>query len=173
MISRRAFSALLLCLVMPTLFAAKPESKGADPDTILKELYKAHDAEKGPFADRNNRALAERYFTKELAGLIVKDAVESQGEVGAYGFDPMYAAQDPQAKNFKIGPVQWGGIKKRADDEGDEGFALVAVTFKSEGKHRELRFGFEQQDDKTWRISEIHYPDGTSLLQILRDAYPG
>jgi hypothetical protein len=47
------------------------------------------------------------------------------------------------------------------------------VTFKSEGKHRELRFGFEQQDDKTWRISEIHYPDGTSLLQILRDAYPG
>ena len=29
-----------------------------------------------------------------------------------------------------------------------------------------------QQPDKTWRISEIHYPENTSLLQILRAAYP-
>jgi hypothetical protein len=99
--------------------------------------------------------------------------LKSDGEVGAYEFDPMYGSQDPQVKNFKTGAVQWGGIKKRDDDEGDDGFALVAVTFKDGGKNREMRFGFELQPDKTWRISEIHYPDGNSLLQILREAYPG
>ena len=153
--------------------AAKPDSKGPDPDVMLKELYAKHAAEKGPFFDRKNRKVAEQYFTKELAALIVKDAVKSDGEIGAYEFDPMYGSQDPQVKNFKIGPVQWGGIKKRDDDEGDDGFALVAVTFKDGGKQQEMRFGFELQTDKTWRISEIHYPDGNSLLQILREAYPG
>lgn len=154
-------------------FAAKPDSSGPDPDTIVKDLYKAHDAQKGPFFDRGSRKLVGQYFTDELTVLIVKDAKEANGEVGAYEFDPLYASQDPQVKNFKIGATQWGGLKKHADDEGDPTFALVTVTFKDGSKQRELRFGFEQQADKTWRISEIHYPDGTSLLQILRQAYPG
>ena len=162
---------LALLLATPAAFAAKPESSGPDPDVILKNLYKAHDAQKGPFFDRENLKLAEQYFTKELAGLIVKDAVESQGEVGAYGMDPLYDSQDPEVKNFKIGEVQWGGIKKGEDDEGDEGFALVNVTFTDSGKKRQIRFGFEQQRDKTWRISEIHYSEG-SLLEMLRTTYP-
>ena len=103
----------------------------------------------------------------------MKDATATDGEVGAYEFDPLYASQDPQVKNFKIGPVQWGGIGKRVDDPGHDSFARVAVTFKDNGEARELRFESERQPDKTWRISEIHYPDGTSLLQILRKAYPG
>ena len=169
----KRFAAAFIALLIagPTGFAAKPESSGPDPDVILKNLYKAHDAQKGPFFDRENRKLAEQYFTKELAGLIVKEAVESKGEVGAYEMDPLYESQDPQVKNFKIGEVQWDGIKKRANDEGDEGFALVNVTFSDSGQKREIRFGFEQQPDKTWRISEIHYSDG-SLLQMLRAAYP-
>jgi hypothetical protein len=171
MIFRLALSAVILLLAVQSLMAAKPESKGPEPDALLRQLYKVHDAQEGPFFDRENRTLAEQYFTTELAGLIVKDAVESQGEVGAYEMDPLYESQDPEVKNFKIGGVQWGGIKKRADDEPDEGFALVAVTFTERGKKREIRFGFEQQADKTWRISEIHYSD-SSLLQILRSAYP-
>ena len=169
--TRFALAVIAFFIATPAGFAAKPQSSGPDPDVIVRNLYKAHDAQKGPFFDRENRKLAEQYFTKELAGLIVKDAVESQGEVGAYGTDPLYDSQDPQVKNFKIGEVQWGGIKKRADDEGDEGFALVNVTFTDSGKKREIRFGFEQQPEKTWRISEIHYSEG-SLLQMLRDAYP-
>ena len=151
--------------------AAKPESP--DPDAILKNLYKVHDTQKGPFFERKNRALLEKYFTKELATLIVKGAIAADGEVGAYEFDPLYASQDPQVKNFKIGQVQWVGSTKRADDPAHDGFARVTVTFKDSGEARELRFEFEQQPDKTWRISEIHYPDSTSLLQILRKAYPG
>ena len=169
--TRLVSAVIALFIAAPDSFAQKPESSGPDPDVILKNLYKAHDAQKGPFFDRENRKLAEQYFTKELAGLIVKDAVESQGEVGAYGMDPLYDSQDPQVKNFKIGAVQWGGIKKREDDEGDEGFALVNVTFTDNGKKREIRYGFEQQADKTWRISEIHYSEG-SLLEMLRTTYP-
>lgn len=172
MIIRYAVVSTLLVTATLTTFAGKPESNGPDPDALLKSLYKTHEAHKGPFFDRKNHQLAEQYFTKELAALIVKDAVKSDGEVGAYDFDPLYGSQDPQLKTFKIGEVQWGGIQKGADKSGNEGAALVTVTYKEDGKRREIRFAFEQQPDKNWRISEIHYPDGTSLLQILHTAYP-
>lgn len=171
MLIRHPFSAILFLLAVHTVGAGNPETTGPDPAAILKQLYKAHDAEEGLFFDRENRSLAEQYFTAELAGLIVKDAVASKGEVGAYEIDPLYESQDPQVKNFKIGALQWGGIKKGSDDDGDESFALVNVTFTDNGKKRAIRFGFEQQTDKSWRISDIHYSEG-SLLEMLRSAYP-
>ena len=172
MIIRHALVGILLALATLTALAGKPESKGPAPDAILRELYQAHDAQKGPFFDRKNRNLAEKYFTTELAALIVKDAAKSDDEIGAIDFDPLYDSQDPQVKNFKIGAVQWGGTRKRAGDPGDNASAHVIVTFKSNGEARELRFVFKQQPDKTWRISDIRYPDNTSLLHILRAAYP-
>jgi hypothetical protein len=107
---------------------AEAVTKGPDPDAILRDLYKTHDAQKGPFFDRKNRNLVERYFTKELAALIVKDAGKSNDEIGAYDFDPLYASQDPQVKNFKIGAVQRGGISKRAGDHGDDASAFIIPT---------------------------------------------
>jgi hypothetical protein len=172
MIIRQAFVGILLALATLTALAGKPESKGPDPDAILRELYKVHDAQKGPFFDRKNRNLAERYFTKELAALIVKDAAKSDDDVGAIDFDPLYDSQDPQVKNFKIGAVQWGGTGKHPGEPGNDAVAHVIVTFKDNGDARELRFAFKQQPDKTWRISDIHYPENTSLLKILRAAYP-
>jgi hypothetical protein len=100
-------------------------------------------------------------------------AFQIRDSFGAYEFDPLFASQDLQVKNFKIAEVQWGGTRKDTDGPSRDGVARVAVTFKDNGEARELRFEFEQRPDKTWRISEIHYPDGTSLLQILRKAYPG
>lgn len=172
MIIRQASVGILLALATLTALAGKPESKGPEPDAILRELYQAHDAQKGPFVDRKNRNLAEKYFTKELAALIVKDAAKSDDEIGAVDFDPLYDSQDPQVQNFKIGAVQWSDIKKRAGDPGNDAVANVNVTFKDNGQARELRFVFKPQPDKTWRISDIRYPENTSLLQILRAAYP-
>jgi hypothetical protein len=172
MITRYAFVGILLAIATLTTFAGKLESSGPDPDAMLKSLYKAHEGHKGPFFDRKNQQLAEQYFTKKLAALIVKDAVKSEGEVGAYDFDPLYGSQDPEVKSFKVGEVHWGGTQKGADNPGDDGVSFVTVTYKEDGKRREMRFAFEQQPDKTWRISEIYYPDGTSLLRILRGAYP-
>lgn len=169
---RLSVIAMLLLAALASFAAAKPESAGPDPDVILRNLYKEHDAQKGPFSDRKNHKLLGQYFTKELADLIARDASASNDEVGAIEFDPLYASQDPQAKDFKIGQVQWGNIQKRGDDSRNKDVTGVAVTFNEYGKGRKLRFEFEQQLDKTWRISEIHYPDGSSLLQLLRQAYP-
>ena len=174
---RMNLRSLVLCVTFTialslTAAAEKPHSSGPDPDAILRDLYKAHDAQKGPFFDRKNHKLLEKYLTKELATLLQKDASVSEGEVGAIEFDPLYASQDPQVTNFRIGRVRWGDIQKRGDNVPDKGFALVTVSFKENGKPRELQFRFEQEPDKTWRISDIHYPDGSSLLQLLRQAYP-
>ncbi len=115
---RQAFVGILLALATLTAFAGKPESKGTDPDAILRQLYKLHDAHKGPFFDGRNRSLAERYFTKELAALMVKDASRPDDEIGSIDFDPLYDSQDPQVKNFKIGAVQWGAIGKHISRSG-------------------------------------------------------
>ena len=37
------------------------------PDTIVKDLYKQHDAQKSPFFQTKNRALVDKYFDKNLA----------------------------------------------------------------------------------------------------------
>ena len=168
---RHAFFALVLVAATLTIFA-KPESKGPAPDAILKNLYKAHDASKGPFAERQNRAVLDRYFTKELADLIQMDAVQADGEVGAYEFDPLYESQAPEAEDFKVGKVYWGGILKHAGDEPEDGLAIVEVTFKERGKSRSIPFRFQQEPDKTWKIADISYSDGRTLAGLIRDAYP-
>ena len=163
--------ALALLATITFSFAAKPESTGPDPDAILKNLYKAHAAQKGPFDNKENLKVLQQYFTKELAALIRKDAIESKGEVGAYGFDPLYDSQDPEIKNFKIGEVHWGGILKRKDDEPEDGLAVVVVTFTDNGKPRTIPFRFEQQTDKSWKIADINYAGGNSLAELIREAY--
>lgn len=169
---RRALLALLLVVATSTSFA-KPESKGPDPDAILRNLYKAHDANKGPFADKQNRAELNRYFTKELADLILMDAVQADGEVGAYEFDPLYESQAPEVEEFKVGKVYWGGIVKHEGDEPEDGLAVVEVTFKERGQSRSIPFRFQQEPDETWRIADINYSDGRTLAGLIRDAYTG
>ena len=165
---RPVVATLLLFATALISFAAKPASIGPDPDAILKDLYKAHDAQKGPFFDKENRTVLEEYFTSELAGLIVKDAVAAQGEVGALEFDPLYESQDPQITNFKVGEVKWGGIPKHKGDEAEEGLAVVEVTFKDSGKARRIGFRFAQNAQKAWKIADINYSDGRSIVGILR-----
>ncbi len=165
---RHAFAATAFLAAAAFSFAAKPESAGPDPDAILRSLYKAHDAQEGPFFNKENRKLLNQYFTRELAGLIMKDAKESGGEVGALEFDPLYESQDPQVTNFKVGKVSWGGILKRGDDEPEEGLAVVDVTFKDSGKTRRIGFRFHQTAKKTWKIADINYSDGRTIVGILR-----
>ena len=165
---RHASAAALLFVTALISFAAKPVSTGPDPDAILKSLYKAHDAEKGPFFDKENRIVLEQYFTKELASLIKKDAVAAQGEVGAIEFDPLYESQDPRIKKFKVGEVHWGGILKHEGDDPEDGLAVVEVTFENSGSPQSIVFRFQQNLQKAWKISDINYSDGRSIVGILR-----
>ena len=140
--------------------ATPPAQNTATPDAIVKELYKQHDAKKSPFFQSKDRAAVDKYFTKSLADLIWKDAVSSEGEVGALGADPLYDAQDTEISNLKI----------QADQvDGDQ--ALVLVTFKNFGKAKTLVYNVEREEG-TWKISNIT-GDNYNLLDTLQAAAQG
>lgn len=123
------------------------------PDQLVKNLYEAHKADASPFFQTQNRALVDKYFTKNLADLIWQDAVGANGEDGAIDFDPLYGSQDPQISDFTIMETGWGGDKKF----GPEDEAVVQVTFKDSGKERMISYQFKQSEDKSWKIYDIHY----------------
>ena len=139
------------------------------PDKLVRNLYEAHKTGAGPFFQTKSRALVDKYFTKYLADLIWKDAVNSKGEVGAVDFDPLYGSQDPQISDFTIMETGWGGDSKFGPD--DE--AVVQVTFKDSGKERMVSFQFKQGRDKNWKISDVHYRSGgdqVKLVEVLTGA---
>jgi hypothetical protein len=139
------------------------------PDKVVRNLYATQRAGAGPFFQTKDRALVDKYFTKDLADLIWQDAVSSKGEVGAVDFDPLYGSQDPQITNFTIMETGWGGDSKFGGD--DE--AVVQVTFKDSGKERMVSFQFKQGKDKSWRIYDVHYRsdgDQVKLVEVLTKA---
>ncbi|HVG33307.1 MAG TPA: DUF3828 domain-containing protein [Pyrinomonadaceae bacterium] len=139
------------------------------PDFIVKSLYEAQKADKGPFFQTKNRAIVDKYFTKELADLIWKDAVNANGEVGAIDFDPLYGSQDPRITKFTIMKTGWGGDSRFGSDDQ----AVVQVTFKDSGKERMVSFQFKQGRDKNWKIYDVHYRgdgDEVRLAKVLTNA---
>lgn len=121
-------------------------------DALVKDLYKQHDAQKSPFFQTKNRALVDKYFDKNLADLIWKDANESEGEVGAISFDPLYNAQDTDIKNFSVGQPKINGDK-----------ANVAASFENYKEKQTVIFTLTRQNS-AWKISDINYGNGNTLL---------
>ncbi|MEZ5426984.1 MAG: DUF3828 domain-containing protein [Pyrinomonadaceae bacterium] len=122
------------------------------PEELVETLYQQHDSENSPFFQDKNRALVDKFFTRSTADIIWKDAIDSKGEIGALGADPLYDAQDTDIKNFKIAP---GG-----DVEGDK--ATVTVTFENFGQKKTIKFLLIKENDR-WKISDIDYGEYTLL----------
>ena len=159
----------MLFLALSLVGFAQSKTKEIAPNVIVKNLYAAQKAGSGPFFQTKNRAIVDKYFRKDLADLIWKDAVAAKGEVGAIDFDPLYGSQDPQISNFIIMETGWGGDSKYGPD--DE--AVVQVTFKDSGKERMVSFQFKQGKDKQWKIYDVHYrsADGqVKLAEVLSKA---
>lgn len=135
------------------------ESRSVEAERLVADLYKVHDAKKSPFFQTNDRGRVDRYFTKTTADLIWKDATTSAGEIGVLDFDPLYDAQDVQLKDFKVNVASVNGE-----------VATVPVTFTNFGEKKRLNFVLKLSDGK-WRIDDIAYQAGHSLLAILREAY--
>lgn len=144
----------------PTPAASAGEPQSANAKELVADLYKQHDAQKGPFFQTKDRAAVDKYFTKQLADLIWKDATTSEGEVGAIDGDPLYDAQDMEIKNFAIGDAV---IKADA--------ATVPVTFLNFGKKVTITFSLKQEN-KAWKIDNISYTRGDSLMKWLTETYP-
>ena len=100
--------------------------------------------------------MLDEFFESQLASLIWKDAVTSKGEVGALDGDPLFNAQDMEIKNFQVRQPVYR-----------EGKANVVVSFENFGEKQ--RIVFELVSQKTgWKIANIKYDDGTSILGILQ-----
>lgn len=128
------------------------------PEALVSALYKAHDNEKSPFFQTDDKARLSQYFTQELAGLIWQDAKESKGEVGALDFDPLYDAQDTEIKKFVVQPAKVA-----------EGKATVLVTFVNMGEKQQITFKLVQEAG-AWKIADIQYAAGHALLGLFKDA---
>ncbi len=136
------------------------ESAAVAAAAVVADLYKQHDAQKSPFFQTKERGLVDKFFTKRLGDLIWKDANNSSGEVGAIDADPLYYAQDTDIKNFAVGAVV---VKNDT--------ATVPVTFTNYGKKQTVTFTLKQTGS-AWKIDDIGYGDGDSLMKWLKDTYP-
>lgn len=162
MIIKLAVLVTLFSTFIPIGFA-QSNAKRIEPNVIVRNLYFAQKAGSGPFFQTKSRALVDKYFRKDLADLIWKDAIKANGEVGAIDFDPLYGSQDPQITNFHIMETGWGGdIKYGGADD-----AVVQVTFKDSGKERMVSFQFKRGRDKSWKIFDVHYRDDDGQVKLV------
>src|SRR6476646_6257464 len=144
-----------------SLFAAGAACFGADtktspPEEFIRSVYRFDQPwteQRDWFGDK--RTLS-RYFDEELTKLFIKDAEcqKREGGVCNLEFDPIYAAQDFEKKtpDLQIAPVAG-----QAD--------TFSVRFTNLGT-RTLVYQLTKTPHG-WRISDIKYPEGPSLKEIL------
>lgn len=126
------------------------------PDALVKDLHKQHDARKSPFFQTKDRALVDKFFDVNLAAMIWKDAKESDGEIGAIDFDPLYFAQDTEIKNLNVGEPKITGEK-----------AEVVVSFNNYEQKQRFTYLLTKQNGD-WKISDINYGID-SLVKIFKE----
>jgi hypothetical protein len=156
-------ASVLLLLVAPfgadaRAAQAKRAAAPASPDAVVRELYRVHRKGYGRVFVKEGRKLQERFFDANLAGLIWKDLTETpQDEVGHLDFDPLYNAQDIHITRFRVGAPAL---------EGDH--ATVLVTFNNYDRKENLKF-LMVKTATGWKISNIDYGEGSTLLKILTE----
>ena len=148
---------ITVCLVASLSAGAqsKPKVARPSPEAVVAELYKQHN-KATPLFQTRSRALLDKFFDKQLADLLWKDANTSRDEPGPLNGDPLYNAQDMDIKDFKIGKAVIS-----------HGTAQVKVSFTNFDRKEEIRFDLNL-GKSGWRVSNLTYLDGTTLVGILK-----
>src|SRR5690349_10365294 len=152
--------ATALLFIVP---AAQAQRAQTTPDALVRSLYAAHKSRRtDPFFQMKDRLRLQKYFAKDLADLLWKDAKTSaeKNEVGAIDGDPLYNAQDMKITAFQIKSPKYG--------EGNRDAADVPVTFKNFGKEQTILFHLERNSSKAWKITDIVYPGNDNSSSSLR-----
>jgi hypothetical protein len=137
---------------------ARDAAAASSPDAVVRELYQVHRKGYGHVFVKEGRKLQQRFFDQNLAGLIWKDLTETpEDEVGHLDFDPLYNAQDIHVTRFRVGAPTL---------EGDR--ATVLVTFNNYDRKEKLKF-LMTKTPAGWKISNIDYGEGSTLLKILTE----
>jgi hypothetical protein len=128
------------------------------PDALVRSLYKTHSSDSSAILDGKSRKGIDKYFDKTLADFFWKDLTTNRDEVGVLDFDPFYNAQDIEIKNLKVGEPKI---------EGDR--ATVIVTFQNFDRRENLTYSLARQSGGGWKISDIKYTNGESLVGYFRE----
>jgi hypothetical protein len=157
-ISKPILSLILLLAVSFSVNASQRSkaTRTVSPRQVVINLYAQH-KRRSPFFQTKSRALLDKFFDRTLASLLWRDAHSAGGEVGALDGDPLFNAQDMEIKNFLVGPETVGAQA-----------AEVPVSFENFGVKHKITFQLVAQSNG-WRISNLLYDEGASLVDILRD----
>jgi hypothetical protein len=148
--------ALFISLVFTSAACFGADTKKSSPEDFIRSLYRFHQPGRETRDWFGDKQTLSKYFDKELTGLFIKDdeCVKREQGVCNLDFDPIYDAQDFEKKttNLQIAPVV---------GQPD----LFNVTFTNLGT-RTLVYRLTNTPSG-WRISDIKYPEGPSLKEIL------
>lgn len=148
------------CLGSGVAFAQK-NSPGGGPDSVVQKLYAVHKNGNGQLFSKQSKTLIFQFFDKNLAELLWKNLTETpEDEVGNLDFDPLYNAQDIQITRLKVAKPKITGVK-----------ANVKVSFDNYGTMTHVSFPMVKTPDG-WRIANVVYADGSSLVKILSAPIP-
>ncbi len=133
------------------------------PEKVVEEVYEIHAKDmKSGREDRilnsRNRRNLDKYFEKKLADLIWKDLTAKKDEAGVLDFDPFYNTQDPQITKLRIA---------RAEIENNK--VVIRVTFENSGVLEKITYILSLTEGR-WKIADIEYRDGKTLLEYFMDA---
>jgi hypothetical protein len=136
--------------------AQRRRAVASSPDSVVRELYRVHRNGYGGIFEKKGRKYQEKFFDKNLAGLIWKDLTETpEGEVGNLDFDPLFSAQDMRITRLLISAPVVDGAK-----------VAVPVSFNNYGKKTRLKFMMVSEGG-VWKIANIDYGEGTDLVKLL------
>jgi len=147
-------------------FAGKADGEAVVVAKLYKDFaWQAVASQADLFGDdlsHQNKGTLERYFTPELADLLVKDAacqVRYQG-ICNLDFDLLFDSQDPQVTDLDVETTSPGH---------------VSVVYKDPVDARKTRIDFEvARIAGAWKIRDIIYrgPDKVSLKAVLSRTIP-
>ena len=152
--------------------SAKEEKKGPDLGSIVKDLCEAHQNGSPLFFQTKDRTLLDRFFAREIADKLWKDAQAAKGESGSLDFDPVLGTQDTTITKFKVGETNYGKHHRSGDFITYEGFAIVDVTFTAGSTPMFVTYQVQTEGADKGKISNITYNDGSSLADVLSRASP-
>ena len=133
-----------------------PNTPRSAADRLVRALYFEHSKKENPLLERKNRALIDQFFSKPTADLIWRDASGSPEKLKRSKANPLFNAPNETIKKAWVLPAVVAGSR-----------AVVYVTFERNTKPEEIRIDMQQIAGR-WRITDMLYPDGKQLTQLLQ-----
>lgn len=126
-----------------------PGAPRSAADRLVRALYFEHLKKENPFRETKDRSLVDQFFAKPTADRIWNSKNPNKSTLH-------FNAPDKAIKKMWVEPAAVGGSK-----------AVVFVTFENQGNPGEIKLTLRQVAGR-WRITDMLYPGGRTLTQLLR-----